>query len=905
MKRTRFSISLFVYRMLLVLYPRQFRLRFSEQMQEDFRDLLAANDGSSHLRSRLDAWQRVVGDVAKSLVHERWGRNRGHPSRGKAPVRRSLNPFSTGTVLQDVGYALRMWRKSPGFVAIAALTIALGIGATTTIFSIANSLLIRTPPGVRNPDGLVTVFKARQAGSEPGMFSYPTFRDLNEFDTGLSDFGAFSLFTGSISTGIETEPQRVAGLIVSGNYFRILGTRPSLGRFFAPEEDVSANTHPVAVLSFRQWQRRFGGDSAIVGTAVNINRTSFTVIGVAEEGFQGHVTGYDFGVWVPMAMGEAVSGLRLDSRRQSEVAGIGRMAPSATVNQVAAAFAVATERQREQHADEFENASLVVSPYRGMIEFARKPVTLFVILLFSIAGIVLLIACVNVAGMLLSRGSARAREIAVRLAVGSGRVRVIRQLMTESVMLFLLGGGLGIGLTMWATTALTNLRTPLPVPMFVEFSPDARVLAFTVVVALLTGVVFGLAPALQTTKTDLVSTLKDDSGNSGHRRSKLRSSFVVLQVTGSVVLLVVAGVFLHALSKADSVDLGFNPENVHVYSVDVSLHNYSGEESRAFFRTMHDRVRALPGVESAAIAWVLPLGFDYVGTAFQVPGSRSDGNEEYLSAALNAVTPEYFQALRIDFVTGRNFDAGDRSGAHRVAIVNETAAASLWPGQDPVGKFLDEGDVSYEVIGVVRDAKCRTVGELPRPTVYWPRSQRAAASGSLVIRTDAGRESIAREVAEIARGLDPHLPAQANAPYEQVIGLSLLPNRAAAAAAAAFGILGIVLASVGLYGVLSYSVSLRVREIGIRIALGADSGAVRRAVLGHGLKLVALGLGAGLPLALGAALLVRSMLYGLSPADPITFGSIVVLFLCVGLIASYMPARRATQTDPIVALRCE
>jgi predicted permease len=441
--------------------------------------------------------------------------------------------------------------------------------------------------------------------------------------------------------------------------------------------------------------------------------------------------------------------------------------------------------------------------------------------------------------------------------------------------------------------------------MFVEFSPDARVLAFTLVIALLTGLVFGLAPALHTAKTDLVSSLKEDSGNSGHVRSRLRSGFVVAQVAGSVVLLVVAGVFLRALSKADSVDLGFDPKNVHVYSVDVSLHNYSQEEGRAFFQQMHERVRALPGVESAAVAWVLPLGFEYIGTTFQVPGGESAANDDHVSAALNAVTPEYFQTLRIDVIAGRNFNDGDRPGTQRVAILNETAAMSLWPGEDPVGKYLPEGDVSYEVIGVVRDSKCRTVGEQPRPMIFWPRSQRHASSGSLVIRTQPGRVNIAREVAEIARDLDPDLPAQTNAPYARVIGLSLLPNRAAATAAAAFGILGVVLASVGLYGVLSCSVSMRMKEIGIRIALGADGRSVRKVVLADGLKLVVFGLGAGLPLALGATILVRSMLYGLSPADPFTFGSILLLFACVGLLASYLPARRATQTDPIVALRCE
>ena len=905
MSHQSFRVSRFVYSMLLLGYPRSFRSRFGEQMREDFNDLLVANSSSGWIGGRLETWRVTTRDLVRSVPRERWGRLFSRRPGGKRKKERTRRFMGVGNLVEDVRYATRLWKKAPGFVVIATLTIALGIGATTTIFSVANSLLIRTPTGVRNPDGLVTVFSAQQNGSAEGMFSYPTFRDLSESETGLSDFGALSLFMGSLSTGVDVEPERVAGLAVSANYFRILGTLPHLGRFFVAEEDVTPNSFPVAVLSFKQWSRRFGADSSIVGTTVNINRTAFTVIGVAEEGFQGHVTGYDFGVWVPLAMGEAVSGLRLESRRQSEVVGLGRMAPNSSLSQVVAAFAVATERQRELYPEEFGRRNLVVIPYAGMIELARKPVTLFLVLLFGIAGIVLLIACVNVAGMLLSRASARSREIAVRLAVGAGRGRVVRQLLTESLLLFLLGGGFGIAFTYWATHMLGALRRPLPVPILVDFSPDLRVLGFTVAVALLTGVLFGLAPALQVTKPDLVSSLKDEGSSGGGRRSRMRNIFVVAQVTGSVVLLVVAGVFARALSQADTVELGFDPDNVHVYSVDVSLHHYSREEGEVFFRELHERVSALPGVLSTSLAWVLPMGFDYVGTAFTAPGRESAEGAVTVSTGLNAVTHDYFETLRIGIVAGRAFSEQDREGTRPVIVLNETAAAQLWPGESAVGKLLPYGDVSYEVVGVVSDGKYRTVGEQPRAMAFWARSQRYAPSASVVVRTVPGRTDIARDVAEIARSLDPDLPAQTNAPYARVIGLSLLPNRAAAAAAGAFGLLGLLLASVGLYGVLSYSVSLRMREIGIRIALGADGGAIRKVVFGEGLRLVAFGLLAGLPLALGAAVIVRSMLYGLNPADPLTFGVIVALFVGVGLLASYVPARRATLTDPMETLRCE
>ena len=588
MKSTGFSASRYFYRLLLFLYPRAFRARFGEQMCEDFSDLLVSNSSVGPVRGRVKTWSATVGDLCRSVPRERWGRGSMHGVGGGQAEGRSRSFFGIGILAQDIGYAVRLWRKSPGFVATAALTIALGIGATTTIFSVANSLLIRTPEGVRTPDGLVTVFSARQDGSALGMFSYPTFRDLAESETGLGEFGALSLFMGSLSTGLDAEPERVAGLAVSANYFRILGTLPHLGRFFATEEDVSPNSFPVAVLSFRQWSRRLGADSSIIGKTVNINRTTFTVIGVAEEGFQGHVTGYDFGVWVPLAMGEAVSNLNLDSRDQNELAGIGRLAEGASFAQASAAMAVVSERLRDQHPENFGTKILVVSPYGGMIEFARKPVTLFVVLLFGIAGIILLIASVNVAGMLLSRASARSREIAVRLAVGAGRGRVVGQLLNESLLLFLLGGGLGIAFTVWATKMLSALRPPVPLPMSIDFQPDLRVLGFTVLTAFATGVVFGLAPALQATKPDLVSTLKEESGGSGGRRSRMRSIFVVAQVTGSVVLLVVAGVFARALSQADTVELGFDPKNVHVYSVDVSLHHYSRDEGTAFFQELHE-----------------------------------------------------------------------------------------------------------------------------------------------------------------------------------------------------------------------------------------------------------------------------------------------------------------------------
>jgi len=794
-------------------------------------------------------------------------------------------------------------RRSPGFTAIAVLTIALGIGPTTTIFSIANSLLHRTPDGVREPAGLVSIYCSSRE-FRWGTCSYPVFREYREADNGLAAAAAVEAFLASLSMRRETEPELAVGLATSSNYFTVLGTRPALGRLFLPEEDDAPNANPVMVLSHRLWIERFSADSSVIGSTVVLNRTSFTIIGVAEEGFVGHLVAYDVGVWVPIGMREAVLGRDL-SDSSTGLVGVGRRAAGWSADQVVEAAAVITPRIQAQHPVTFEDHSIKIVRYSVMMDEARGPVTLFMALLLAVTGIVLLIASVNVGSVMLSRAVGRSREVAVRLAVGAGRWRLVRQLLTESVLLFTLGGGAGVVIALWATRALSAIQLPVPLPVVFDFAPDWRVLGFTLAVALVSGTMFGLAPALQATKQDLVSSLKTTAGESPGGRSRLRSAFVVAQVAGSVVLLVAAGMFLRALDRADSLDLGFNPENVHVLRVDVSLHRYSPEEGRSFYEQLVERTEALPDVRSAGVGSFLPLGLGSASATFSLPGREPVVGDGLRRAHFSCVTGGYFETLQIPIMMGRAFTLGDRAGTLPVAVVNETAARQFWPGESALGKAIEWGEAQYEVVGVAKDGKFISLNAGPGPLIYMVFDQRYSDEASLVVRTAPGAPRVDRAIREIALALDPDLPVQINAPYEHIVGLSLLPNRITAWMALGFGALGLLLASVGLFGVLSYGVSQRTREIGIRIAIGANASDVYRLIMRQGVKLTAMGLGIGCVVAFGAAMAIRGLLFGVSPADPITYAAIAFVLTFVGLVASFVPARRAMRTDPMTALRQE
>ncbi|MGD8697769.1 MAG: ABC transporter permease [Gemmatimonadales bacterium] len=805
---------------------------------------------------------------------------------------------------QDVRYAYRLIKRSPGFTAVAALTIALAVGPTTTILSIANALLFRTPTGVLEPGGLVTVHASHVATTTFATFSYPVFERYRDAENGLSRVAAIDFFPASLASGGAGEPKLVAGVLASADYFATLGTRPALGRLFQAGEDRTPGGDARVVLSHSVWTQRFGADSSVVGRTVNVNRTPFTVIGVAEAGFHGHAAGYDISLWVPISMREAMTGNDL-SDAVTGITAIGRIADGGSVQQVDQAARVISANLRSLDPERFENERITASPYSALLGELKGPFTLFMAFLVAISCIVLLIASVNVASMLLSRAAGRGREMAVRLAVGAGRRRLIRQLLTESVLLFLLGGGAGALVALWATRFLAALDFPLPIPMTFNFTPDTRVLALTLAVVFGAGALFGVAPARQATRHDLAIALKGEVCDRGTRRSRLRNVFVITQVAGSVVLLTVAGLFIRALSRADSVDLGFDPSGLHVLSVDLKLHRYAPDEARHFFSEIRERASSLPGVESAAVATVLPLGFASHSTMFALPGREPVLGQGLFRADINQVSTGYFQTMGIPLRAGRPFDPSDRDGAPRVAIVNQTAAAQFWSGQRAVGEVILLGDTRYEVVGVAEDGKYRSLSEEGRAVVYMAFDQRDVAAATLIVRGKTGAAPIGRQVRQLALDLDPDLPVETNAPYSEIIGFALIPNQAAAWCALGMGALGLVLAMVGLFGLLSYGVAQRRREIGVRIALGANRLDINRLVVSRGLRLTAAGLVIGWPLAFLIAHIIRGVLYGVNASDPVTFAFIAMLFVGVAVLASYVPARRAARTDPMQVLRSE
>lgn len=810
------------------------------------------------------------------------------------------------TFLQDLRYALRSFRAAPTVTLVTALTIAIGIGATTTMMSVANALLLRPPPGIREADRLVTVHSVSSDGSGFHAFSYLDFRDLARAESGLAALAAYTVFPASLRTG--EDPELRMGMLVSANYFSVLGTRPALGRFFLPEEDAGPGGPRVVVLSHSVWQRRFGGDSGIVGRAVELNGQPFTVVGVSEPGFRGSVAAVDMSLWVPLVVDPVVSNRQiLDSRRNRWLELVGRLSDGETRERAAAALSLARLGDLPGSTRVSSGRSVEVRRYSALPGQVLMPVTGFLGLLLALAGLVLLIASANVANVLLARASARGKEIALRLAIGAGRARLIRQLVTESLLLFVVGGAGGVLLAVWATRGLSAFRPPMPMPIVLDFHLDLGVLAVTLVVTLITGLVFGLAPALQSTRPNLTLALKDEGGSRRVGRFRLRGAFVAAQVAGTTLLLVTAGLFTRALGRAGTIDLGFDPAPVHVLGLELQVKGYTGEQVLTLTGQLLERAAALPGIETVAATDFLAINFGNRQTVVSVHDREARMNVGHFQTDYNSVTPEYFRALTLPLLSGRPFRAGDRAGAAPVSIINETLAKQIWPGENPIGKRLrfgvDPAEPLTEVVGVARDAKYRSIGDAGIPMFYVPLAQTGPRSVTLLVKSRPGTPSPAAALRGLVRELDGSLPIASNSAYADIIGLSLVPNRVARGLAGLFGATGLVIAAVGLYGVLAYMVTRRRREIGIRMALGAAARNVRNLVLRDGLRMVTAGLLIGFA---GAALVSRllgSLLYGVSPLDPLTYAVIALLLGTVATLACLVPVRRALGTEPLEVLR--
>jgi len=808
--------------------------------------------------------------------------------------------------LQDTRFAIRLLRKSPVFLVTATLSLAVGMGANTTIFSVANALLMRPLPGLAAPDRLVDLGRT-QRGEGFDTVSYPHYRAVRERTTTLSGVYAIHLDPTPMSLGDRGVAERVYGTLVSGSYFPTLGTKPALGRLLNDGDDDTLGAHFVAVISHRLWEGRFASDPAIVGQTVTLNNHPFTIVGVAPPGFQG-TTLLRPDVWVTLSM-LAEGAPRMTSRMLTEPRMVwlvmgGRLKDEVTVAQAQGELrAIASALEREQ-PDAYRDRSIAVmrsALVPGRIGMAAA----FLGLLMAIAGIVLLIACVNVAGMMLARAVSRRREIAVRLAIGAGRGRIVGQMVAEAVIVFVAGSIGGFILSRWLRSVLLALLPQLPVPVAVDIPTDWRVVSFAIVLCLSTALLSALAPALQASRADLVPALKADGVQGGSSRTRLRNIFVVGQITMSILLVIVAGLFFRSLQRATSIQPGFDQEQVDAISMDLSLAGIKPNGEGTFTRDLLARVRALPGVESATTAIDLPLDGGRMGLGFiKLPGADAAP----LEADWNVIERDYFKTMRIRLTSGRDFSDADTSASPRVAIVNGAAARRLWPGQDPIGQRIRTENPSEQfdmtVVGVTDDVKVVSLGEDAGPFVYVPLSQQSMSRIWLLVRT-AGADSSIPQVRALLREVSPNLPITEALPLREITAIGLVPQRIAASVAGSLGLVGLILAAVGIYGVTAYAVSRRTREIGIRMALGADRGRVLRLVLRQGFVLAGVGVAIGLALAGVGATLLESLLFGIRAIDPVTFAGASVLFGLVTLIATYIPARRASRVNPVTALRAE
>ncbi|MBA3320527.1 MAG: ABC transporter permease [Pyrinomonadaceae bacterium] len=816
------------------------------------------------------------------------------------------------TIWQDVRYGVRMLARSKGFTLVAVLSIAFGIGVNTTIFSFVNAALLRPLPAPR-PEQLVRLWDG-QSSSYP---DYVAYRDETQVSANLAAYAQRPM---SLTLGDETE--RIWGEIVTGNYFDVFATPPAQGRGFLPEEDRTPGTHPVAVISDGFWKRRFNSDPAAIGKTILLSNQPFTIIGITAENFAGANVLTPPDLWVPMMSEPLVQpgSVSLTSPDDGWLEVLGRLKPDVTPAQAQAAISTIASRLHQARRERFSepegliDRDATIAPARGLMvpPQGRTTVVFVVGLLMTVVTLVLLVACANVANMLLARAAARRKEIAVRLALGASRWRVVRQLLTESLLLALAGGVTGLLLALWSADLLQSLLPPASEGMrgTLDTSPDGRVFAYTLLLSVLTGVVFGLVPALQASKPNLVSALKDEAVGFSRRRLSLRNLLVVAQVAVSLLLLVAAGLFLRNLRNTQHADPGFQIENGFVMTYDLGLAKYTTIRGRLFHDELLSRVRALPGVRAASLAEFVPLGGPRALSPLYVEGEPAEALQTDESSLLShaAIATGYFQTMGIPLVRGRDFGDGDAAATGPpIVIVNETLARRITPDGNAVGKRLrmdSQGDY-LEVVGVAKDIKYNQLAERRVYFAYRPLAQQYRAQMTLHVRATGDPQAVMNQVRAEAHALDRNLPLTNVKTLEEHMRGPLAPAQLLAGLSSAFSALALLLAATGLYGVMAYLVSGRTREFGIRVALGAQGRDVLRLVLSEGLTLVGVGILCGLFASFALTRVLQSVLYGVSATDPVTFAAVALLLAAVAFVAILIPARRATKVDPMIALRYE
>lgn len=814
------------------------------------------------------------------------------------------------TVAQDIRYALRSFRRTPGFTAVAILSLALGMGVNTTIFSMVNMLLLR-PLAAKDPSRLVILSSLQKGGYPLPIFSYPDYRDIREQSSGaLSD--VLGYFAGIDGLSADGRADRVMTHYVTGNYFTLLGVKPWLGRVILPSEGQVEGADPVLVLSYSYWKARFASDANVIGKRVLVNGHPVTVVGVAAPQFHGAQAMVDAQSFLPLSVSSISTGFSslADNRGVRSLYLLGRLAPGVPIQQAQTRLKTVSERLSAAYPKDLAGVTILVQTQTlGRIQNGDALAALSAFFL-TMGALVLVLACINLANLLLVRAAARQKEIAMRAALGGSRARLIRQFLTESFLLTFFGAAAALLVSAWTCSALSTLKWQ-GIPIYLDLSFDGRVFAYAFGAAALTGLMLGLLPALSGSRANLATVARDGGERYSGRRHRMRSVLVMGQVAAAFLLLMVASLLTNSLQIARRLDLGFDPRNVADFSMDPHNAGYNEVQGRAFYKELLRRVRVLPEVESAALALGGPMGPVPLPAQVEADGYIRPKDQSVPTVFYDIVSNDLFQTLRIPLLRGRPFNASDDAQAPRVAMVSRTMAERYWPGQDPIGKkfeFTADRMHSIEVVGVLKDVRYLVVSELHQPYIYLPFEQNYVPIQTLRVRYHGATETALAEVRKEIANLAPGLPVASVETMQQQMESSLfgfLGLRLESGFAATLGFLGLALALLGLYGVVSYAAVQRRHEIGVRLVLGASRDDIRKLVLGRGLLIVGVGLPAGFLLTLAAAPILRGFVQGVNATDPLTLAGVAILLASVTLGACYIPAQRAMRADPAVALRNE
>ena len=827
-----------------------------------------------------------------------------------------LERLTMRNFIKDVRFALRTLTKNPGFAAIGIMTLALGMAVNTTVFSVVNGFLLRPLP-VPHPEQ-ITVLALKQASVGGSYrFSHPTYEDLREQTDSFSD--VFTYRTTLAGLSVDNNVDHCLISRVSNNYFSALRIQPAYGRLILPSEGRVPGADPVIVLGYSYWRRRFAGDPRIVGQKVKLDDHAFTIIGVTPREFHGTYSVLDMDGYVPLS---AETGEDPDnpveklwtSRGSRTLTVMGRLEPGVTIKQAQASLNVVADRIAQAHPDTEKGLTVQLFPEK----LARpepdpeNPIPVTSIAFMCLAALVLLVACFNIANVLLVRATVRQREMAIRAALGAGQKRLMRQYLTESLLLALLGGGAGMVLASWASGFLSSLSLGTDLPLRFDFRPDASVYLFALAAVLFTGLFVGMMPALRAARTNVSSVLHEGGrgSSSGPRRQFARNVLVVAQVAGSFVLLIVAGLFIRSLEKAQEISLGFNPDHVLDLSVDVEQVGYKEPQARVAYRDIDNRIRAIPGVQSVAQAFTVPMGYMNADDRIWIQEHPYAAGQQPPEIPFNQITPSYLDTLQMPLLRGRKFSDADSEKAPLVVIINETMAKKFWPNEDALGKHFGTKGANgsfMEVVGIVQDGKYQNLTESPQAFYYVPFEQSYNSLRTIHVRTSVPTASLALQIESVIHQVVPDVPITEvktmNEALQSANGFFLF--RFGAQLTATMGLLGLILAVVGIYSVVSYAAAQRTQEIGIRVAMGASPQDILKMVLRQGLTVVGVGLAVGLVLALAGTRVMSGLIVGIKPTDPLTFAVVLGLLTAIALFACWVPARRATRIDPLVALRYE